>query len=466
MFSQRISGIWLGVALLSAARLLAADSKPEITVGSSRSEVIEAHGPPTGKSKLGNVEILHYGSGQVRLENGRVQRINLRRNLPEPVATLAADAVTSPEPDVSAYTAKDARTALAAVWMTNLDEALEDASRRNSPILALFTRSDASPTERQFQHEITFHPEFVNAFRARYVLLHVDFPERATQTPDLRAQNEALRELHGVGKLPALLILSSTGEKLAAVDVADSIPGRAFRARFIAAVWAGYEQPIATAPEPPPEPPKPVPPVEVPAAIHVAPKQVTSGLTTARWLVSAALIVGTLIAAVLLILLWAVLRKLNKPAVLSHRSSIAWRIDHAASGLPSFAEMGAWTKENLCKVIIRLAETEGFVSEKRALGSDNDLILKRPGNPSPAVFVNCVTGSGGLIPLRRVRELAGVMVAENVPAGWFVSPTGFSAEARAFAEQNNIRLIDGAGLLEQLSNLPTFALPKVLAAVR
>jgi hypothetical protein len=450
--------------------LAAAEPDREISVGASRSEVIEVHGQPTGKSKLGSVEILHYRNGQVRLENGKVQRINFRRTTPEPFPGPVENAVTPK--DVPNRHATDPKAMLAEVWMTNLEEALEDANRRNSPILALFTRSDASPTERQFQHEITFHPEFVNAFRARYVLLHVDFPERATQTAELRAQNEALRELHGITKLPALLILSATGEKLAGVDIADSVPGGAFRARFIAAVWAAYQLPAITAitaitpSEPAPAPPTPAPPAEVPAAIHVAPEQVKSGLTTARWLVSAALIVGTLIAAALLIMLWAVVRRLNKPVVLSRRSSIAWRIDHAASGLPSFAEIGAWPQQTLCKIVIRLAETEGFVAQPQPFGSGKDLVLKRSGDMAPEFIVCCVTGSAGLIPMRRVRELVGMMVAENVPGGWFIAPTGFSVEARAYAEQNNIRLIDGAALLEQLSNLPTFVLPKVLAAAR
>ena len=58
------------------------------------------------------------------------------------------------------------------------------------------------------------------------------------------------------------------------------------------------------------------------------------------------------------------------------------------------------------------------------------------------------------------------MAAEDVAGGWFVSPMGFSLDARAYAEEQNVRLIDGARLLTLLSDLPTFALPKVLAAAR
>jgi hypothetical protein len=467
VFSPRLSRILITTVLLSTTLVAADDMKRGIGVGATRSEAIQAHGQPTGRSKFGNIEVLHYGVGQIRLEDGRVQRINLRR--PEIPAILPAPATNDgANATDSSGMAKLDKSALANVWITSLKHAGDDATRRDSPILALFTSSDASPRTRQFQKEITLHPEFVNAFRADYVMLHVDLPVRADMAAELRRQNEELRETLGVQSLPALLILSSAGEKIAAVDIADSVPGSAFRARFIAAVSAAYQLPPPVLHRP--EPAVPAPPT-APAEISLhqfpaPPEQVTLGLATARWLVSAALVVGTVLAAVMLLVLWVVLRKINKPVALNRRSSMAWRIDHAASGLPSFAEIAAWPKDMLCKVTIRLAETEGFVAEEQPFGSDKDLVLKRPGNPAPEIIVCCVTGNAGVIPMRKMREMVGMLVAEDVQAGWFIAPMGFSIEARAYAEQNNIRHIDGAGLLEQLSNLPTFALPKVLAAVQ
>jgi hypothetical protein len=143
---------------------------------------------------------------------------------------------------------------------------------------------------------------------------------------------------------------------------------------------------------------------------------------------------------------------------------MATRISHAASGLPSHGEIVAWSKETLCHVTTRLAETEGYVAEEQRSDSDKDLLLKRPGNPAPKIVVCCVTGSAGVIPTRRIREIVGMMAADDVPSGWYVAPMGFSLDARAYAEQHHVRLIDGTSLLEQLSDLPSFALPKVLAS--
>jgi hypothetical protein len=262
-----------------------------------------------------------------------------------------------------------------------------------------------------------------------------------------------------------LLILSAEGERIAAVDIGDSLPGNAFRARLIAAAAAAYELPVTEPPAPPgPAAKEVVKPVPEPTGILVAPAEITSGLTTARWLIMAALAVGTLLAGAMLFFLWALIRKINKPVALYRPTNMASRISQAASGLPTFAEIRAWSKETLGHVIVALAETD--LAEEQPVGCDKDLVLKRPGNPTPEIVVCCVTGNAGVIPMRRIREMVGLLAADDVPAGWFVAPMGFSVDARAHAEQNNIRLIDASVLLNQLSDLPMFALPKVLPISR
>lgn len=355
--------------------------------------------------------------------------------------------------------------------MTQFDEALRDAARRNSAILALFTKSDGSPTSRQFQKEITYHPEFVNAFRAHYVLLHVD---DSTDAPESAERNQPLRERLGVRSNPALLVLSAAGEKAAAVEIADAIPGSTYRSRLIGAVMAAYPlptpAPAATQTDSKPAAPavEPAPAVPLAASPHIftPPPEVAAGLTSARWFVMGALCVGILLSGAMLFVLWLVLRKLNKPVALTRHSSIASRIDHAASGLPSHSDILAWPKEMLCDVVARLAELENFETDRPARGSDYDLMLRRPGESAPEAIACCVSGNAGVIPVRRIREMVGMMATAHVSSAWFVSPMGFSLDARAYAEEQNIRLIDGARLLTLLGDLPTFALPKVLGSTR
>ena len=473
---RRFNGNVVVVALLSAAFAVAADSTTKIGQGSTRQQVIEALGPPIGRANLGKVEILNYPNGQVRLENGRVERINLRSvgappvpAAPPPAAPTVSSSLATPSASAP-VSAKETKSPLAEAWLHNLDDAVRDATRRNSPILALFTNADGSPTSRQFQREIVFHPEFVNAFRANYVLLNV---EASTQRDAAAVERlQTMRDQLGVRATPALLILSAAGEKIAAVEISESVVGSAYRGRLITAVIAAYTLPKPTPATPASEPkpavaapdPAPVPLAQSPH-LHVAPAEVSAGLSSARWFVIGALCVGTLISAAMLFVLWMVLRKLNKP-VLARPASMASRIDHAASGLPSHAEILAWPKETLCSVIGRLAELEGFEAEHTKGSGEKDLVLRRPALPTPEAIVCCVSGNAGVIPTRRLRELVGTMAAEDLASGWFVSPMGFSLDARAYAEEQNVRLIDGARLLTLLSDLPTFALPKVLAAAR
>jgi hypothetical protein len=458
------SGFGFAASVFGAAHVLAAaDSTAVLGRGATRDQVISEYGVPSGKSKAGNIEVLFYPTRQVRLEDGRVERITSRIGAPQPTpATPAPASVAVPSP-AAGTSQKQPSSPFSEVWITSFEDATRDAARRDSVILALFTSSDASPSERQFQKEIALHPQFVNAFRAQYVLLHADFPVRTELASDLRAQNEALRERYGIMSSPALLLLSSAGEKLATVEISNALPGAALRARLIAAVAAAYELPAAAAPEPPPTLPAPPREPSTAVPIVVAPAEVTSGLSMARWVILASLAVGTLLAGVMLFALWVVIRRMSKPEALLRHTNIASRISQAASGLPTFTELRTWPKEDLCHVIIRLAETEGYVAEEQPVGSEKDLVLKRPGNPTPEILVCCVNGNAGVIPTRRIREMVGMLAAEDVATGWFIAPMGFSLDAQAYAEQNNIRLIDASVLLNRLSDLPSFALPRVLA---
>lgn len=52
-----------------------------------------------------------------------------------------------------------------------------------------------------------------------------------------------------------------------------------------------------------------------------------------------------------------------------------------------------------------------------------------------------------------IRELLGVMTAEKMPVGICVTTSTFTPEARAFAENQEIRLLERRDVLEFVSNL-------------
>jgi restriction system protein len=96
---------------------------------------------------------------------------------------------------------------------------------------------------------------------------------------------------------------------------------------------------------------------------------------------------------------------------------------------------------------------KGFeVTENGGGGADGgiDLILKKNGKKS---IVQCKRWKTFSIGVPLIRELYGVMTAERANDCVFVSSGNYTAEARLFAEEKPIWLIDGSELLELVSGV-------------
>src|SRR5262249_26693367 len=131
--------------------------------------------------------------------------------------------------------------------------------------------------------------------------------------------------------------------------------------------------------------------------------------------------------------------------------------------IPSHDELVAWPKDRICAIAAGLAQAEGYMAERLPLGCDRDLVLKRPGQPAPEVFVCCVSGAEGVISARRMRDLVDALATQGVDAGWFISPRGFAHDAQSYGARHKLHLIDGKRLLARLNALPSRDLPKLMA---
>jgi hypothetical protein len=425
---------------------LAAEPRPVVGPGASRDEVIDAYGWPSGQSQAGSKEVLTYPQGKVTLENGRVEKVDFSMTTPWPAP--------KPRPGPSAAVPPLTTEEQAKFWLTNFDEAAREAARRQVRILALFTGSDWSPASKQFLDDVAFQPEFIQAFMGDYVFLRLDFPTHTTQPAEVREQNARLRARYGVKVYPTLLVLSPAGEAVGQIDLNKAQPGETYRARAMAGVREVRAllaaQPVM------PDPAKPATTTGAPAAATVREKPIARVLNSMGWTVMISLAAGLALAGVVLWFLW------RKPVVEPSRP-IADRIADAANGLPTSAQLAMWSHEKIRAVVAALAEADSYVVELQPAGSDKDLVLKQTGETQPRVMVCCAAGAGGPVSIKRVRELFGTLTVEGVPTGWFVSPAGFANDARTYAEQKGLVLIDGERLLNQLRNLPPMMLPKVLA---
>lgn len=213
--------------------------------------------------------------------------------------------------------------------------------------------------------------------------------------------------------------------------------------------------PAAAAANAPEEPPK--------STASAQSVELTSSLFTVKHAIVAALALGV---AISVILLWLVWRNWASAARAAQQLEIRDRISDAASGLPSQISLATWPREKLAALVAAYVEVEGYHPELQPAGGDKDILIRRAAGARPQVVILCAEGEGGVVSVKRVREFFGTMSAAGAETGWFVAPAGFAAEARAFAEQHNLRLIDGAGLAAQLRDLPPLLLAKVMAQAR
>lgn len=109
--------------------------------------------------------------------------------------------------------------------------------------------------------------------------------------------------------------------------------------------------------------------------------------------------------------------------------------------------------EDLCCEFYRV---KGIRAETTALGADGgvDIRLFQDGADSQrcTAVVQCKAWNQA-VGVKPIRELRGVMSHERVDKAFFMAPNGFTSEARAFAAENRITLLDGKLFLAMLERL-------------
>ncbi len=442
-------GAATAVLLAAAAAGFAAGSAPVVGPGATKEEIINAYGWPSGQSQAGTKEILTYPQGRITLENGRVEKMDFLPNVPWP-APRPRPAPPSPTSTKKAEPPPD-------FWLMNFEDAQKEAARRHVRILILFIGSDWSPPSKQFMDEVAFHPDFVNAFTANFVFLRLDFPTRTELPPELREQNNRLRATYEVTTYPALIVVSPAGSLVARIDLTKEQPGDNYRARVIAAVREVRDLLVASPPPADPAPAAPVPADKPAEENNVGAASMTRGFT----LVMAALAAGLVLVG----LGWWFLWRDRGAGGEARSTSMAERISDAASGLPLPSEMAAWSREKLSAVVASVAEADDYEVNQRGGGGDGDLALSRRDDEKPRIVVYCQPGAAGAVSAKRVKELFGTITLEGIERGWFVAPMGFSHEAREYAVEHQILLIDSEQLLAQMRALSPIVLRKILAQV-
>ncbi len=446
--------------MLLCAVAHAADTRPNVGIGATKDEVIDAYGWPNGTSQSGTKEILTYAQGAVTLDHGRVERVDFLPNVPWQTP--------KPRPGTTPV-AKSPATGFDP-WITSLADATAQAASRHVRILALFVGSDWSPPSKKFLDEVAIHPDFVNPLLGDFVFLKADFPTRIASTPELGRQNETLRERCGVTTYPALVVLDPSGEPIANVDLTKLSTDR-YRDGVIAAVTEVRDLLKA---KPPANPPAPAAPRATPVAAPVAPPAsapekkpespheeiaTSAALSTAEWILAIGIGAGLLLAGGGI---WWVRHNARQ-----ERPSVAESAKEVFTGfglgqVPTLAELSTWPVERVRLLVAGLCEEAGYQVVLRP-GAASELALASPDAAKPTALVVCWAGTAGPAHAKALRALSGAIVAEEIAQGWFVAPAGFFDEARAVAQERGLTLLDGEQLIAQMKTLPALGLRRVLA---
>lgn len=121
--------------------------------------------------------------------------------------------------------------------------------------------------------------------------------------------------------------------------------------------------------------------------------------------------------------------------------------------------------EDLCVAFYR---AKGIRAESTPLGPDGGVDVRLyQDDADPArctAIVQCKAWGERLVGVKPVRELRGVMAHEKVEKAFFMAPGGYTDEAKAFAQENRITLLDGKLFFAMLKRLPLESAQALLGA--
>ena len=96
------------------------------------------------------------------------------------------------------------------VWETNVTKAMAVSNETKKPMLLFFTGSDWCGWCIRLQKEVLKTPEFAAWAKDNVVLVELDYPRRAPQTPEIKKQNAELQQAFGIQGFPTIVLVKAT----------------------------------------------------------------------------------------------------------------------------------------------------------------------------------------------------------------------------------------------------------------
>jgi thioredoxin-related protein len=101
-----------------------------------------------------------------------------------------------------------------ASWLTDYEQAKQQAKNNHKLLLIDFTGSDWCGWCIRLRREVFSKPEFQQYANKNLVLMEVDFPRGKEQTRDVRMQNQNLAMQYNIEGFPTIVVLNGEGRQV------------------------------------------------------------------------------------------------------------------------------------------------------------------------------------------------------------------------------------------------------------
>ena len=99
-------------------------------------------------------------------------------------------------------------------WQTDFAQASQQAAQEHKYLLLDFTGSDWCPWCIKMDKEVFNQSQFSDFALKNLVLVKLDFPRKAAQSPAEKSQNEGLAKKYGIEGFPTYVLLDPSGKEV------------------------------------------------------------------------------------------------------------------------------------------------------------------------------------------------------------------------------------------------------------
>ncbi len=193
--------------LLSTLPLLLALPLSAVNTGDTLEAVIAEKGEPNSKLERGNMTMLTYDDGTIRLVDGKV--------VGQKAPTMGS---------TSSSQSDGAGPGMSGEWTTDYQSALYSAKGSGRGVCLFFTGSDWCGWCKRLEAEVLSTEEFKEYASGNLVLVKLDFPRKIQQSDFTKKRNGQLAEKYRVGGFPTIVVLDDAGEELGRIGYQEGGP--------------------------------------------------------------------------------------------------------------------------------------------------------------------------------------------------------------------------------------------------